>query len=317
MSKRTLQQAFNSVFHDDNLFKDFLSLSLDDEIESFVIGSRSVIKTSDKLKKYLRFIDRVILRNLNTNHEVVHSYVKGKSSITAVAGHAKSKYFFTTDIENFFPSITRKHVDLVLKSSVENIPISDFENHLDHIASLLVWKGTIPIGFPTSPQLSNAVLYEFDNKFQNHCMEIGLIYSRYSDDLIVSTDMSEKLQGIEGVVQACLDSCSQAAFQLKNDKTRFLHMGNKIRLLGLVITTDGRVTIDVKYKKRLESLLYFYVNDKVRFHDYLTHKLKINKRSLFGLLHYANSVDPHYLNKLQKKYGSYALGSLMEDQWRD
>jgi len=38
------------------------------------------------------------------------------------------------------------------------------------------------------------------------------------------------------------------------------------------------------------------------------------EQSLFGLLHYARSIDMNYIDKLQKKYGVYALRTLMEEK---
>lgn len=40
----------------------------------------------------------------------------------------------------------------------------------------------VPVGFSTSPGLSNAALYPFDVAFQARCEQLGLIYTRYADD---------------------------------------------------------------------------------------------------------------------------------------
>jgi RNA-directed DNA polymerase len=55
----------------------------------------------------------------------------------------------------------------------------------------------------------------------------------------------------------------------------------------------------------------------LRFQDYLEEHFAGKEQSLFGLLHYAKSVEPRYINKLQRKYGAYAITDLLENKWND
>ncbi len=50
MSKRTLEQAFNAVFHDKAAFVDFCTVDVSKEVETFSVSDRTVYKTSDKFK---------------------------------------------------------------------------------------------------------------------------------------------------------------------------------------------------------------------------------------------------------------------------
>jgi RNA-directed DNA polymerase len=110
---------------------------------------------------------------------------------------------------------------------------------------------------------------------------------------------------------------ASSSLKLNESKTHITSLGNKVKILGLVILPNGQVTIDKKYKTQLESLLYFYSNDKNRYQDYLEKTMNGDEKSLFGLLHYANSVDPRYIDKLQKKYGALTLRSMMESKEDD
>lgn len=322
MTQRTLEQAFNALFHNNESFVDFCSLNIDDEIEKIQIKSRTIYKTSPKFKKYLRFIDKVILKYLQKNDSVVHSYIKEKSTLTAVQAHSKNKYFFLTDIEDFFINITTEDVRNILTRDNNLIPISDFEKFIPTIVRYTTWKGSIPIGFVTSPKLSNAFLLDFDNALNGLCSKKSLTYTRYSDDIIISGSTLNSLNNIEIEVQKTLQECASEKLLLNKNKTRKTHTGNKVKILGLVITPDGRVTIDSKFKKTIESLLYFYSSDKEKYHNILEKELNgkdidEKEHSLFGLLNYAKSIDSGYLEKLQRKYGAYVLSSLMEDKWSD
>lgn len=315
MEKRNFEQAFNAVFHDIDVFNDFCSLDIKSEINEFLANSRTVYRPSDKLKKYLRFIDKVFLRHLQINERVVHSYVKERSVLTAVKAHASSKCFFLTDIKSFFANIQKCDINNILVRDQEHVPIMDFRDYIDTIVDFTTFNNSIPVGFPTSPNLSNTFLLAFDIALENYCVDKRLIYTRYSDDIIISGSSMHQLDGIDNDIQVMLHENASSNFFLNKKKTRLTHIGNKVKILGLVITPDGRVTIDSKYKKTLESLLYFYINDKTRYNDLLNKRLRGKEHSFFGLLHYVKSIDQKYLDKLQRKYGAYTLSTLMEDRW--
>lgn len=312
MDTRTLEQAFNAKFHDTLGYNEFCSLDIENEITNLEIGLRDVFKTSPKLKDYLRFIDKVIFEHLQKHTNAAHAYVKEKSALTAVSAHSENKFFFTTDIENFFPNITAEDINNLLIRDSLLVPISDFSEFIPKLVELTTYKGSIPIGFPTSPKLSNAFMFEFDTALYKYCSEQSLTYTRYSDDIIVSANSHKLLDELEVRIQELLCQYASPRLILKEDKTRKKHIGKRVKILGMVIMPNGNITIDSKYKKTLESLLHFYINDEERFKDLLKRELRGKKQSLFGLLHYAKSIDPDYIRKLQKKYGAYALSDLME-----
>jgi len=317
VSFRTLEQAFNAVFHKKENFTDFCSLDLSQHVEEILFRERKIYRTDKKLKKYLRFIDKVLLRHLAKNDDVVHSYIKEKSALTAVKVHAGNRAFFLTDIKSFFSNIFEEDVERILTRDKCIIPISDFDTYIANIAKMVAWGGAIPIGFPTSPQLSNGFLLEFDNALHDLCKSRELSYTRYSDDIIVSGKEKESLVDLRNIVQDLLHQHASEKFFLNVKKTRITHIGNKVKILGLVITQNGQVTVDSKYKRTLENLLHFYVTDKARYDDYLNKTFDGKEHSLFGMLHYIKSTDPAYLEKLQRKYGVFSLRTLMEDRWRD
>lgn len=317
MSKRTFQQAFNAVFHKDYEFSDFCELDISNEIEEFEIGGRKIIRTSEKLKKMLRFLDKVIFRNLAKDEDVVHSFVKGKSTLSAVMPHVNSRYFFLTDIRNFYPSIKSEDVRRILERDKDLLPASDFEDYIELVVNMTTVGGAIPVGFPTSPQLSNAFLLEFDRAVKDYCASCSILYSRYADDIIISGEKFEQLENLKEKIQFLLDKHASSELILKDSKTRITQIGNKVKILGLVVLPNGRITVDSKYKDKIETLIYFYLNDKDKYQDYLETEFSGSEHSLFGLLHYAKSVDPKYLEKLQRKYGVYSLKTLMEDKWSE
>ncbi len=55
MGDRTLEQAFNAVFHKKESFTDFCSLDLSEHVDDFLYKERKVYRTSKKLKNYCNY----------------------------------------------------------------------------------------------------------------------------------------------------------------------------------------------------------------------------------------------------------------------
>ena len=302
----SLQQAFDSTFHHKFDFNDFLQLELSREYKSFTIRGKLILNPSVKLKKYLRFLNSFIFDYAKVNTNVVHSYRQGKNAYTAILKHANSKYFFQTDIQSFFYSITALDIEEVLDSNLSESPIYDVGTFKNQLLNLVTVNNTLPVGFSTSPSISNTCLYAFDNALESYCLKQKVIYTRYSDDIILSSSESN-LNGIQDIVSEKLNYFFSDRFQLNPHKTKHTHKGKKVKLLGMVILPSGKISVDIRVKKQLEILLHFYINDKEKFSDYLGKHYGGSLEKASGQLSYINTIDKSYLNKLRKKYGNFVV----------
>ncbi|MEE4465755.1 reverse transcriptase domain-containing protein, partial [Azotobacter chroococcum] len=134
-------------------------------------------------------------------------------------------------------------------------PILDAEEYLDRFIELTTVNGILPVGFPTSPQISNACLFDFDSKLYLYCQNKGLTFTRYSDDIIVSGPARESLADIQEEITRLLLESFNDKLKVNESKSKFTHIGNKVKLLGMVIMPNKRVTVDIKFKKDLEVML--------------------------------------------------------------
>ncbi|MFM0213986.1 reverse transcriptase domain-containing protein, partial [Paraburkholderia sediminicola] len=85
------------------------------------------------------------------------------------------------DIEQFFPSISRVRVCEIFRSLGYNSRLSNF------LAHLLTLDEALPQGAPTSPAISSIILKAFDESVERFCAANNLIYSRYADDIAISS----------------------------------------------------------------------------------------------------------------------------------
>jgi RNA-directed DNA polymerase len=306
-----LEELFNAMFKGKRKFSDFAQLAVDESCERKVFTtqgrSREIAHPNDKLKGCHEFIRLFLLDFLPVETDVVFSYRKGVSAYDAVVRHAQNRHFLATDVANFFPSLTKRRVQLTLESGGAQSPISDLPSWLDRIATLVCLDGALPVGFSTSPAISNAALRPFDRALKAECQARGLTYTRYSDDLLVSGQEGGDVAVAEQLVQEVLQRSMGGELQLNPAKSRLLHRGSKVKLLGMVLLPNGAVSIDASVKSQIEVLVHFYLRDRSKFAAMGQGDENRAEARLSGLLNYANSVDQGYLDKLRRKFGAAVI----------
>ena len=316
---RTLQEVFTSNFHDSLSFNDFLSISLDKNIQVTEIKEREIIQPSERLKRILIFLAKNVFDYGTIVNDVVFSYRKGVNVRDAVLPHSTSKFFFQTDIANFFGSINKPLVSKSIETGLESAPISDIQKYADVILNLVSYKNSLPLGFPTSPAISNMCLLDFDKELLRQSSDIGIKYTRYADDIILSANNEEALRNQAESVNKLLQELVCENIKINETKTRYLQQGQKVKLLGLVVLPNGQISIDKSDKVEIETLLHFYLTNDKKFLDYgLTLRKKRTKNDkiltrenaismMSGRLIGANAMAPEDLLKLRTKFGNTVI----------
>ncbi|MEX5594776.1 reverse transcriptase domain-containing protein [Pseudomonas orientalis] len=312
MIKRPLEQLFFATFRGKQDFAHFSSLDLSEMYEAKKFDGRTVYSPNRTLKSYLTFLSRILFGRLPVAEDIVYSYRKGVNVVNAVEKHARNKYFVQTDIKNFFQSINRQQIKQTIEDSEHTCPISDLNESLERILDIVTIDGVLPPGYPTSPAISNACLYKFDQELASVCKEEKIIYSRYADDLIFSADAISVTESIIPKATKILDEVFMGHLKINESKTKVTLPGQKIRILGVSILPNGKVTIDGKLKKNIETCIYYFLRDKSVFIKLM--KEADNEKStkkISGQLNYINTVDPSFLDKLRKKYGIATIDQLL------
>lgn len=305
--KKSIEVLFDAMFHDKWRFEDFAGASVEASISAKTFTqsgkTRNLLVPNERLKDFHEFIRLFLLDYLPLNKDVVFSYRKGVSAFDSVALHAKSKSFFLCDIADFFPSIRHSRIKSTLKTAKDVCPIEDLDSWVDRIVDLVCVNDCLPVGFSTSPAISNAALVLFDNALHAYCKSKELVLTRYSDDIIVSGRDFEALEDIQDRVIAILQDTMQGELFLHPKKSKFLHNGSKVKLLGMVLLPNGTVSVDSSIKDEIEVLIHYYLRDRSKFANRGGGDSRKAEARLSGLLNYVNTVDQAYLDKLRKKFG--------------
>jgi len=315
MTKKSLQTLFDAVHHGKFDFADFIGGSVESHYDVVSAGPsehrRNIVRPDKALKAYLTFVKAFVIECLPINEDVVFSYRKGFSAFDAVVKHARSRHFFQADIAAFFPNIDRDLVKRTILAAKEHCPVRDLEDTIERVLDLVCVDDFLPIGFPTSAPISNAILFHFDNDLAAFCKQRDLVLTRYSDDIVISGQSRDPLKGIEGEVQARLSSIVSDRLRLNAAKSRHFQVGGKIKILGLMILPNGTITIDSKLKSEMEVLLHYYLSNRSVFVEKSNGDEEAGSDKLTGYLNYANSIDPEYLSKLRRKFGATTIDILM------
>lgn len=163
--------------------------------------------------------------------------VKRRSNITNAILHKGNKYFFVTDIENFFPSISHRKVYNTLIQEGFSYDVASI------ITKLTTFRGQLPQGTPTSTAISNLVFQKTDENIIKICNSFNLIYSRFVDDVTISgkADFQELSSQI---VQVIL----QNGFSISKNKTAY--KVGKTDVTGILVS-NNKIETTAKFENKL------------------------------------------------------------------
>ncbi|EKO3674028.1 RNA-directed DNA polymerase [Vibrio metschnikovii] len=108
--------------------------------------------------------------------------IKRRDYLTDASRHVGSKVLISEDITNFFPSISKKVVHEMW------VGVFGFSNAVaQYLAELVTMNGFVVQGAKTSSYICNLVLWNREARLVNRLKAKGLIYTRYVDDITVSS----------------------------------------------------------------------------------------------------------------------------------
>jgi RNA-directed DNA polymerase len=315
MISKPLRSLFDALQHGKYTFEDFLSLDVGASYDVEARPKRTIYRPSKKLKAFQAFLNNVLFEHLPINERVSFAYRKGASLRQAVEVHASGRAFYQADFSRFFESID---ADLVRKTIAANeTPIQDISDYIDRIIELTTTQGRLPIGFVTSPTISSACLKEFDDHLEAACLERGLAYSRYADDIVISAPGREALDGLEALVSQLAQEKITPHMVLNPAKTKRTSVGRRVQILGLDILPTGRVTVSREIREKVEYLVHFLVSGREKFEEINGGNFDKGLQQLGGYVSHIHSADPLYLAKLRKKFGATIIDSLLHKSLGD
>ena len=266
-------------------------------------GLRTIAQPAKEVKKLQYWVINNVFPRLSI-HPSATAYVSGKNILNNSEKHADKPYLLKLDFKDFFPSIKG---DDFIQYSQNNDKLPLIEADLQRLVRLLFWLPKrnndfqLSIGAPSSPFLSNAILYSFDNEIFGYCSENNIAYTRYADDMSFSMH-NKKMRGkVFQKVKSVLNSQPFPSLQLNNKKTVFGSKAHRRMVTGLILSNDGKVSLGRERKRRIRAQIHYLIQDK------LTDK---EKSKLRGMLAFARDIEPDFIVRMEKKYGPQVIRNL-------
>lgn len=264
---------------------------------------REIAQPAREVKLLQRALMRTLLIRLPI-HNCATAYRKGLSIADNAGPHAGiGRPLLKMDFRDFFPSIRQYD----WRAYCCELP--DFLDEEDiRLTSNLLFrrdKGSssmrLAIGAPSSPMLSNILLYEFDDKVSSAIAKDKVVYTRYADDLTFSAPRTGYLTGVMKTVADIIRKMKRPRLEINSEKTVYATSKFHRSVTGLVLSNDGRVTIGREKKRQIHAAVHHATQQRLSQDDLQT---------LAGLLAHVNSVEPAFILSLRNKYGDAVIEAI-------
>ncbi len=154
-----------------------------------------------------------------------------------------------------------------------------------------VGERCLPQGACTSPNLANLISNNLDKRISAYAEKSKWIYSRYADDLILST--KEKIKNPKGLINGISKIISDEGFVVNQKKTRIMRKSNRQIVTGLLVNDEVRLT-----KRDLHRFRAFFHNCKINGIEKVSNDIGKDAMSVAkGYLSYVNIISPSTANK--------------------
>ena len=177
------------------------------------------------------------------------------------------------------------------------------EQDIDTVLNIVCRNGQLTIGAPSSPAISNAILYTFDEIISENCRPQGVFYTRYADDISFSTNGPNVLSKVRHLVENTLRDQLSPRLHINDDKTSFTSKKRRRSVTGLTLTSENKISIGREKKREIRTLCY----------QFLANELSPERVAyLRGYLSFVRSVEPSFIESLRSKYGSDTIERIFD-----
>ncbi len=165
------------------------------------------------------------------------------------------------------------------------------------------YQNRLPLGFVTSPMLSDIYLHKLDEYF---AAKEDIIYTRYADDFIISATGEKAMDILRDVNVELISKLNDYSLEENQKKTYIRQLkqnGDAIRVLGLNIVYvepgSNRISVSDKFIREI-SINYCYYLEQLKKRDLDERELADLFAMVYGKMEYVRCCSLQSYAKLQK-----------------
>lgn len=192
-----------------------------------------------------------IKNNINLSN-YSYAYQNGKSIVSCVEQHLNSNYFLKFDIRNYFNSIDLNLLtsDLIKELDIDII----FKKHIETIINACTYNKKLPLGFTISPLLTEIYMKTFDNNVVSFLRNSEMVYTRYADDIMISSANMINEEEYERVYNGIVKLLLERKLKINKSKHQFIkinNVGQHVKYVGVNIIkgkSENSLSVGKKYR---------------------------------------------------------------------
>lgn len=264
-------------------------------------GERVVAQPSRELKMLQRLVVERVVNDLPV-HDAAHGYVTGRGIKSNAAQHAGSNFILKMDFVDFFPSIRPGDLGRHLKRYLHK-PFSAAERV--QLYRLLFWRPRgesslrLCIGAPSSPFISNTIMFRLDEILFSAAKDHRVTYTRYADDLTFSCERKGVLGGFEHEVRGHVVQMRSPRLAINEKKTVHISRAQRRMVTGVVISSTGALSLGRERKRLIRSMVC---------RANLGLLSREEEMELSGLLSFAHDIEPAFGQKMRLRWAQGGEG---------
>jgi RNA-directed DNA polymerase len=258
------------------------------------------VRTIAQPAKETKFLQHWLISNIFVNlpiHECAAAYKPGASIKRNAFAHSRHSYLTKFDFEAFFGSIKKNDLVSHLSRHLSGMFLVGDIEKISRLSCIYPKDGTglcLSIGAPSSPVLSNSIMYEFDSRIHDWCLVRKITYTRYADDLTFSTDVKDICSEIDPFIREVINTLDYPILKVNEKKTIHLSKKNQRRVTGVIINNEGELSIGRDRKRIISSLIHRFSLGALAPKEIY---------NLQGLLGFSKDIEPVFVFRMKEKYG--------------
>lgn len=235
-------------------------------------------------------------------HKCSMAYKNNVSVLDNALMHKGHKFFLKMDLNSFFPSIRfhdfKPSLIELFKKNFDEMQLN-YDDEVDLLIKNICFykESRLAIGYPSSPMISNAVMFGFDEAVSQLLLEVygeGVSYTRYADDMIFSTNQKGVCLDLKGRICDLVSGWDSPKISINEKKTKLVSStGGSAYVTGLKMNEDGRISLPKLQREHIKRHLNLFSKNKLSPEQIM---------SLSGHLAYCKGVDPVFYNKMSMRF---------------
>lgn len=281
---------------------------------------------SFELMQVQRWIHLHILSKIPP-HTASYAFSASGGIIKAALPHCGCKWMLKFDVTNFFEAILETDVYEVFRSlgyeplisfemarlctrlRTHNNPRADqartFAEKLPYSPGEL---GHLPQGAPSSPLLSNLVARKLDETLTHYARRNRLIYTRYADDLVFSSQEIFSRQRAVEAMKTIHSIMRDHKLYPNLAKSKIVTPGARKIVLGLLVN-GMKPALTKEYKQEIMMHLHFIQHPQVGLKQHLAHKKFASTQGFYnhlrGKITFARLIEPEWAEQVWKIFQGF------------